>query len=703
MTAWRALRIGLLLLLAGLVLTAQAGLLPSRQVLLAGGNMAVLLDPSTTLRIEDVTRPEIAQRFERLPGQPSLGYVTGAAWLRLTLTHPAGAATPWWLALSSGLIDEVELYQPDANGGWSRRVSGDMQPWSGRDLAYPTPVFRLDLPPGQPVTLYLRLRSMATLSTSLQILTTEAFLSSSNTQMLAFGMVIGVHLVLILSNLWFFQATRDSVYLLFSLYALINGLSGLTADGLLYQYVLQDWPRINDKVQILSFLLALPTGILFFLQYLERLKPPRPRWVTLLIMLPWAAALGASALLWGTEPRWLRPAYVLWMSGMSTFMCLVLLWLAWRGSRAARLVLWTVPLAWISLLIRLGNNSGILESNPFSDHLTYISSTMYMLILNYGVSRRYKDMHVAKEEAQNRALQISQESEQRLEALVTVRTQALRQALALVESSLSTERQTHEEQRRFFSTVSHELRTPLAVIDATAKNLELDGQALDEPTLRRYAKLQRATDQLAVLIKNCFQEDRFEPLRHGPKRQATDLNELLFDTYESAVLQSQQHHVHIEADDLPEAFVCDPEGTRLALRTLAGNAIKYTPPGTQVLLRGELHPLGVMLEVTDNGPGVCAEDFPHLFERYYRGKNATSVSGTGLGLPLARGLIEMQGGTLNIHSTTGQGFRATVWLPLSESLQCRSAAYQDCAESTALQDGDAERGQQHCPFRATTA
>ena len=660
---WRMLRGTLLLLLISLSLTTQAKLLLSSQVSLSG-NMDALLDPSATLRIEDVTRQEIAQRFEHLPGQLTLGYVTGAAWLRLTLTRPADAATPWWLELNSGLIDEVELYQPGANGSWSRHVSGDMQPWRGRDLTYPTPVFRLDLPPDQPVTLYLRLRSMATLSTNLQVRTTENFLSSSNIQMLVFGMVIGVHLVLILSNLWFFQATRDNIYLLFSLYTLINGLNGLTADGLLHQYALQDWPRVNDKIQILSFFLALPTGIMFFLQYLERLKPPRPRWVRLLIILPWAVALGASALLWGTEPRWLRPAYLLWMSGVSTFMCMVLLGLAWHGNRAARLVLWTAPIALTSLLIRLGNNSGILQSTPFSDHLIYASSTMYMLTLNYGVSRRYKEMQQAKEEAKNRVLQITQESEHRLEELVTVRTHALHQALKLLESSLSAERQTHEEQRRFFSTVSHELRTPLAVIDATAKNLELDGQDFDAATRRRYAKLQRATDQLAMLIKNCFQEDRFEPLKHGPKRQATDLNELLFDTYESAVLQSQQHYVRIEADDLPEAFVCDPEGTRLALRTLVGNAIKYTPPGTQVVLRGELNPTGgVTLEVADNGPGVCTEDFPHLFERYYRGKNAASVPGSGLGLPLARGLIEMQGGSLTIHSTTSQGFRVTLWLP----------------------------------------
>ena len=647
--------------------TVDAKLLSSDHPSLNGA-LEVLFDPSATLHIEDVTRPEIAQGFTRLPGQPNLGYVSGAAWLRLTLTRPAEAAAVWWLELSSGLIDEVELYLPHENGGWQRQVSGDMQPWHVRDVSYPTPVFKLTLAPNQPVTLYLRLRGMATLSTQLQLKTTETFLSSSNTQMLAIGLVIGVHLVLILSNMWFFQATRDNIYLFFSLYALINGLSGLTADGLIYQYILRDWPHVNDKIQIFSFLLTLPSGLMFFLQYLELLKPPRPRWVNWLLILPWVVALSAITIIFGGEPRWLRPLYLVWIMGVCSFVCVLLLRLAWRGNRAAQLILWNAPLALVSLFIRLGNNSGIIESNPLSEHLIYASTTIYLLTLNYGVSRRYKKMQQAKEEAQNHALKISQEAEHRLEELVTVRTQALHQALKLVELSLNEERQTHEEQRRFFSTVSHELRTPLAVIDATAKNLELDGQSLDAATQRRYAKLQRATDQLTVLIKNCFQEDRFEPLKHGPKREAIDLNELLFETYESATLQSQQHHVRIEADDLPEAFLCDPEGTRLALRTLIGNAIKYTPPGTQVVLSGEFHLTGVTLEVADNGPGIGKDDFPHLFERYYRGKNSTSTPGTGLGLPLARGLIEMQGGTLNIHSAPGQGFRATVWLPVSESL-----------------------------------
>lgn len=657
-----------LLLLIAWTCTAHARLLSAGQISLSN-EIDVLLDSTAQLRIEDVAQPEAASRFKRIPGEPNLGYVTGAAWLRITLTRPANANTLWWLELSSGLIDDVELYQPTANGGWNHHISGDMQPWSGRDVAYPVPVFRLELPANQPVTVYLRLHSMATLNLHLKVWTTESFLSSSNTNMLMFGMVIGIHFVLVLSNLWFFQATGNKTYLLFSIYTFVNGLSGLTADGLLYQYGLQNWPKINDKIQVLSYFFTLPTGILFFLHYLELINPPRSRWVSRIIISFWVFAFIGSAFTFGTEPRWLRPTYLIWMLSAVTLMCLFLVRFAWQGNSMARLVLCTIPFAWIGLFLRLGNNNGWLESNLFSDHLIYLSSTMYVIIINYGMSRRYKKMQQAKEKAQSLALKISQESKNRLEELVTTRTKALQQALTLAESSLSTERQMHEDQRRFFSTVSHELRTPLAVIDATAKNLELDNQDMDLATKRRYAKLQNATEQLAILIKNCFQEDRFEPLKHGPKRQATDLNELLFDTYQAAILQSQQHHVHIEADELPEDFVCDPEGTRLALRTLVGNAIKYTPPDTRVVLCGKLEAQGVTLEVRDNGPGVNAEDFSHLFENYYRGKNARSVSGTGLGLPLARGLIEMQGGWLTIKSSANQGFCATLWLPSNMQLQ----------------------------------
>ena len=127
-----------------------------------------------------------------------------------------------------------------------------------------------------------------------------------------------------------------------------------------------------------------------------------------------------------------------------------------------------------------------------------------------------------------------------------------------------------------------------------------------------------------------------------------------------------QHRFEVQVQQPMTPLVCDPELIRLALRTLAINAVKYTPEGTWVRLQARSDERGVVLEVTDEGPGAAADELPHLMRRYYRGRNAQSIPGTGLGLSLAREMVERQGGRLSLRSESGQGFTATVWLPKAQ-------------------------------------
>jgi signal transduction histidine kinase len=660
--ASRILGLVLVLLACRVALAAQPYLLSGEHASLAG-EIEILRDAANTLTIEHVAQPSTAAPFEQLQGEPNLGFLQGTVWLRFTLTRPAHAPRLRWLELKSGLIDHVVLYVPAAGDGWTRHVSGDMQPWSGRDLQYHNPVFRLDLPAEQPVTFYLQLRSMSTLSFSLDVWTNAAFLAASNQKMLVFGLLIGMHLFLILSNIWLFRATRGGSSGLMALYTLNNGLAILSAEGFFYQHLLQDWPQLNGTLQLVTSLLAFPIASTFFMHFMDLLKPPRAYWVAGALFSLWAMALGAIFLALVAEPPWLRQSYSGWLFFCGMLLYLTTVRLAWHGNRPAQQLVWVGTLLWVGVLFRLARNNGLLAPNMFTDQFHWVSSVIFLLAINYSLTRRYQGLHQEKQQAQAQALKNLRSTEQRLQIEVDMRTQALQEALAQVNTSLSVERQAREDQRRFFSTVSHELRTPLAVIDATAKNLELDGQSLDDPTRRRYEKIQRATQQLVELVKRCFREDRFELLDRGPQCQPTDLNELLFDARESVLLLDQQHLVRIDTSDLPETFPCDPELTQLALSTLIGNAIKYTPPGTLITLRGYTSGQGVTLEVVDNGPGVSEDDLPHLFGRYYRGKNANFVPGTGLGLPLARELIQMQGGSLTIGSMPGQGFCARVCLP----------------------------------------
>jgi two-component system, sensor histidine kinase LadS len=119
----------------------------------------------------------------------------------------------------------------------------------------------------------------------------------------------------------------------------------------------------------------------------------------------------------------------------------------------------------------------------------------------------------------------------------------------------------------------------------------------------------------------------------------------------------------VVAQGLPDTLLCDSSLLRLVLRTLADNAVKDTPKGTHIALRGRQVARGVELAVEDNGPGIASSDLPHVFEHFYRAQNAGRKPSTGLGLSLARRMVEMQGESLTLASAPGRGCRATLFLP----------------------------------------
>lgn len=648
------------LLIACLSLNAHAVMLSSKSVPLAG-EVDFLQDPGASWSVQDVAAPGLARRFERLPGQPSLGYLQGAIWLRITLERPAAAPELWWLEVASPLFDDVRLYTPTTSGGFSERRSGTEWPFTERDVAYHSPVFELHLPPGTPRTFYLRISTNNTVALRLTAWTPEAFVARLGAEQLMFGLFLAVHLAVLLGSFWNFRASREAAYAYLAGFALVNMGATAASEGLIFQYLLPTHPGWSEPLMLVFWVPAMPLYVSFLLEHFKISR--RNGWSRAYVWGQWLAAALTLALALGEHFQWVMPKFQMWTLLCSALHILLLVRDTLNGKPGARALLLGSLMLWIGVVVRFSRNLGWLSTSMIVDYLYLFGMVAHLLVMSYAASRRYQELHHAKEDAQARALQLSQDAERKLETQVAQRTQALRQSLALVKASLNVERLARDDQRRFFATVSHELRTPLAVIDATVQNLELDGDALDDATRRRHAKIRRASEHLAALVKDCFHEDRFELLNRGARRQPTDLNELLGDARESASMLSSQHVIQIETTALPKDFPCDPELTRLTLRTLAGNAVKYTPPGTRVVLRARGNVDGVTIDVHDNGPGVAAADLPHLFERYYRGQNATEVPGTGLGLPLARELVQMLGGTLTVVSAPGEGFLATVWLP----------------------------------------
>ena len=220
--------------------------------------------------------------------------------------------------------------------------------------------------------------------------------------------------------------------------------------------------------------------------------------------------------------------------------------------------------------------------------------------------------------------------------------------------------QTDEKRRNLLADVTHELRTPLTVIQGNLEGM-LDGvYPADETNLR---SLLDETNILSRLVEDLRTLALAESGALKLRKEATDLTMLVRDA--TAAFQSQAVASGVAltvetADDIPWLEI-DPGRIRQVLSNLLANALRYTPAGGSVCVKVRMDSGCVLLEVTDTGPGILAEDLPYIFERFYK---STDSGGMGLGLAIAKHLVTAHEGTITVESPPGQGTTIRISLPL---------------------------------------
>jgi signal transduction histidine kinase len=225
---------------------------------------------------------------------------------------------------------------------------------------------------------------------------------------------------------------------------------------------------------------------------------------------------------------------------------------------------------------------------------------------------------------------------------------------------LSPQRGHLADQRRFASMLNHEFRTPLATIDGAIQRLEATSHGADEPTRQRYRKIGAAVDRLIAMLDEYLSPDRLAAI--GKVRQANMIAPR--DLLEAGMKQVREagREAVVDADELPLGLRGEPEGLRLALKVLVDNALLFSPAGTRVRLGARRSGSGVEFSVRDEGGGVPEEDAACIFDKGYRGRNAVGLPGSGLGLYLARSIVDVHGGVLRLGEHTG-GAEFRLWLP----------------------------------------
>jgi PAS domain S-box-containing protein len=230
---------------------------------------------------------------------------------------------------------------------------------------------------------------------------------------------------------------------------------------------------------------------------------------------------------------------------------------------------------------------------------------------------------------------------------------------------VSARRERERERKRFASMLNHEFRTPLSTIDGAIQRLESLGTKADEATRQRYRKIATATDRLIAMVDDYLSPERMAAL--GSQRRENTVGPRLL--LEELVAQARVagRPVTLTVGELPAALRGEPSGLRLALKVLLDNALRYTPAGTALHVTGQRAIGGIELALRDEGAGVPEGDVERIFDKGYRGANAAGIAGSGLGLYMARSVVEVHGGSLTYacHPEGGSAFR--LWLPVQES------------------------------------
>jgi two-component system, OmpR family, sensor kinase len=235
-------------------------------------------------------------------------------------------------------------------------------------------------------------------------------------------------------------------------------------------------------------------------------------------------------------------------------------------------------------------------------------------------------------------------------------------------------------QRRFMADVSHELRTPLTVIKGNVGLLRRMGNTDEESLSGIEAEVDRLTRMVNDLLLLAQAESGKLPLDMSP----VELDAILLDVVQQmSMLSGDRQQLRIK--DIDEVLVTgDRDRLKQVILNLISNAVQYTPVGGQINISLKKVKQQSQLLVSDTGPGISAEDLPHIFERFYRGEKSRKRgpgTGFGLGLSIAYWIVRNHGGSIEASSQEGKGTTFCVWLPLRSETTVEHAEHNETAQS----------------------
>ena len=236
--------------------------------------------------------------------------------------------------------------------------------------------------------------------------------------------------------------------------------------------------------------------------------------------------------------------------------------------------------------------------------------------------------------------------------------------VTMADAHADSERRAKEFLRRTISDISHQLKTPIAALNIY--NGILQQETADAATVREFTSLsEQELDRIESLVQSLLKMARLDAGAITLERSPENVFDLLEQIKRQYSFRAEQEgkEIVLEGDE-QTVFSCDRTWLAEAIGNLVKNALDHTAQGDRILVRWQQSPCLTQITVEDTGSGIHSEDLYHIFKRFYRSRFSKDTQGVGLGLPLAKSIVEAHQGSIEVHSKLGQGTAFTINFPI---------------------------------------
>lgn len=673
-----------------------------------GDHVSILEDPSNKLELNDVRKSSAF--VPQGVSIPNLQLSSSDFWLKFSIKNE-NDQEHLILALEYPMLGTCEFYA--MTDGRVQKLSYNTN-FSNRKYQHQNFLFDVYISPGTTETYFLRVKSTEQMALPLILGTPKLMAEGFLTNDLAWGLFMGLILVMIIYNLFIYLSVKDTSYLYYVFYSLFIGLSSITLSGYTYRFILFDYPELNHLGIIIFPGLAGISGNLFMMNFLQtKENSPRMHRIIYLPILLYSIAV-VLRILGYDQISYRAIDFAAISTVLITFT--VTISLSIEGYRPAKLFLLAFTLFFTGLVLFVLRNLGVVPYNDYTNYTKELGTALDVVLLAFALADKINTFKREKERSQEQTLQALKENERIireqnviLETMVGERTHELSEANIELNQTLidlkEAEGQLVEAEKmaslgQLTAGIAHEINNPINFVTSNITPLNRDVDILID-FIEEMEKI--GLSDLPVEEKQRLIEEQKEELDYDYLK--IEISQLLKGIQEGAsrtseIVKGLRVFSRLDEDDLKKADMNDGlDSTLIVINNLLSNKIKLEKvygdippiecyPGklNQVflnILSNAIYAINkkfgeeeggllrittsssetkVFVKIEDNGIGMDEITKKKIFEPFFTTKDVGE--GTGLGMSIAYNTIRRHQGEIQINSTPGVGTEFVLELPI---------------------------------------